>query len=382
MTKIAKDVVIIGGGVIGLAIARTLATEKARLLVIDDPAHAAPASPAAAGMLAPSFERLSHEALFRVAMESLRVWETYAAELEEETGQSVDYRRGGALGVARTASDLDKLAGECAQLTARGSRAEMVSRAEARALEPALAEGIAGALFAPDEAQVDARKLLSALRCSVQKKVGPVLAARLVSAQIKNGRHQLLLSSGEAVEAHTVILAAGAGANKIEGLQAPLIFPVKGEAFAVRQPFEQLQRVVRGAGAYLCPKAQGRVIIGATETPGDDNAAVDSAAIARLRDAAAALIPAARQWPEMARWAGLRPATRDGAPVLGLSAKGPETLLYALGHYRNGVLLAPLSAAALADHVCGRPVTHWQPFSPDRFKAREKGTPADNRRHG
>ncbi|VAW06057.1 hypothetical protein MNBD_ALPHA05-1216 [hydrothermal vent metagenome] len=176
------------------------------------------------------------------------------------------------------------------------------------------------------------------------------------------------------------MLASGAAATKlIAGLPPPPITPVKGEALAVDRSENTFRHVIRcpaqPALPYLCPKAHGRVIIGATEIAGRRDADVDDAAIRKLRAGAADVVPAVRDWPEIERWSGLRPATPDGAPILGRDRRGPDGVFLALGHYRNGILLAPACAAALAREILAgenwgegaSPLTNLQPFRPERF---------------
>ncbi len=366
------DIAVIGGGIIGLSIARALAEKHARVAIVDASGETPPATNAAAGMLAPSFENGAGnpEALYQLSIRSLKTWPSFAAALEEETGLDIDYRADGILGVAFTEAQAAVLADSCAVLQQRGAAVALMTGEDARMMEPFLSERVSAAFYAEDDAQVDARKALVALRASVQKKAGHLLAARLVSAQVKNGRYALTLSDGRAIEALKLVIASGAAATAgvIEDLPPPPVYPVKGEALAVRSPEAAFRRVIRGPGAYLCPKAEGRVIIGATEIPNCDDKEIDDAAIIALREKAHALVPVAQSWPETERWSGLRPATPDKAPILGRDLRGPDGVYLALGSYRNGVLLAPASAEAVAGEVLGEtPVIDLKPFRPDRF---------------
>ena len=156
------------------------------------------------------------------------------------------------------------------------------------------------------------------------------------------------LASGEFLAGEAVILATGARIDGLGALPAGAVFPVKGEALALAG---RLTRVVRTRSAYLCPKADGRLIVGATQIPRDTSLTTDDARIGRLIAGARRAVPSFAAAQEIERWAGLRPATADGLPIIGPATDGPMGLHYALGHYRNGVLLAPATADALVQNL-------------------------------
>ncbi len=376
------DIAIIGGGVIGLSVARALSGQKRRVVVIDAGHETPPATDAAAGMLAASFESAAEEsmadALYALGAQSLAAWPAFAAMLEDETGLSLDYRDDGIVAVAFDEGQAAALKDSGEQLCARGGAAWFLDGGEARRLEPALSDRVVAALYAPGDAQVDPRKLLIALRAAFRKTAGRFFGERVVQVEGDKAGHRLMLSNGERLVAKTVVLASGAAATQlIAGLPPPPITPVKGEALAVDRSENTFRHVIRcpaqPALPYLCPKADGRVIIGATEIAGRRDAGVDDASVRKLRAGAAEVVPAVRDWPEIERWSGLRPATPDGAPILGRDRRGPDGVFLALGHYRNGILLAPACAEALAREILGEsapspsPLIHLQPFHPERF---------------
>lgn len=367
------DIAVVGGGVIGLTLARALLAEGARVAVVDAGELAPAASQAAAGMLAPSFEyrELPHalgEALYRFGAQSLTLWRDYAPALEEETGVFIDYRATGMLGVAYDEKDAAQLREQAAQTAALGGAAEIISGAEAREMEPALSASVVAALHAPGDAQVDPRRLLAALRASLSERRATAIEAKAVKIQARGGRFTVTLESGEEIMADKVALASGAVGGLVP---RGLVFPVKGEATAVAMKEGLFTRVIRAPGAYLCPKAEGRLVIGATEEKGREDLTVAPAAVAALRASAAQAVPALDGAAELERWAGLRPGTPDGAPILGPDAAGRHL---ALGHYRNGVLHAPVAAAAMAALMLGRrsPVDIGA-FGPERFTAGQDG---------
>lgn len=365
-----REIVIVGGGVIGLALAWRVAREGATPLVID--AGAPSASAASAGMLAPSFERAAGaigEALYAFSADSLAAWSTFASALEDDSGARVDYRPFGVLGVAFAESEAQALAESAEALRARGGAVELLSGAEARGLEPALSERVVAALHAPADGQVDARLLLIALRRAVARRGGAFRAGAAAAIEAAGDGLLVRLKDGAAVAARNVVLAAGAAAAAVEtGSARPPVFPVKGEALALAEPEGRIRRVVRSPGAYLCPKSDGRLVVGATEIPHDASLSPTAAGINALRAAAGRVAPMTTGLSEIERWAGARPGTPDGAPILGPAPEGPPGLIYALGHYRNGVLLAPATAELLADWLLhGRAAPALATFGAGRF---------------
>ena len=371
MTTRNFDIAIIGGGIIGLTLARALAKEHADVAVIDAGAKIPPATNAAAGMLAPSFEGMTaaDDALYVLCARSLGMWGGFAAELQDEVGLSIDYRADGILGVAFDDNEARRLSDDADALTARGADIEILDGDAARHLEPALAETIAGALYAKNDAQVDPRKTLTALRAAIAGKVEMISSRRVDYAARRNSVFSIGLDNGDHVEAARLVIASGAAAGAlIDELPLPPVYPVKGEAVALAMPKNMCRRVVRAPGAYLCPKAGGRLVIGATERDHCDNIEVDHAAVTALIARGGAAMPAIASLVEIERWAGLRPATPDGAPILGYDPRGPDGVFLALGHHRNGILLAPASAAALVDEILGRGrAPQTAAFRPDRF---------------
>lgn len=368
MTAKNYDIAIIGGGVIGLALARALQKSDASIAVFDAAREIPPASFAAAGMLSPSFELADGdaelaEALYRFGAYSLSQWSDFAATLQDETGTSIDYRTDGTLGVANSTEELEAWRAQTERVASLGGDVAMISGDEARALEPALASTIIGAMLAPKDAQVDPRRLTAALEKSLRVKQ---ITARIIAVKKDGDCYRINASGGEAFNARTVVYAGGA----VSGLVAKeIVFPVKGEATAIGLNEGTVRRVIRHRGAYLCPKAGGRMVIGASEMRGRDDLDIDASAIARLRTNAALIVPASANANELERWSGLRPGTADGAPILGRNAEG---CFLALGHYRNGILHTPAATEAMAALILGNTQTPeiaaaLGAFSPDRL---------------
>lgn len=379
------DIVVVGGGVIGLALGWRLAVGGSRVALVDAGTAAPAATLAAAGMLAPSFETAEHSgardkglisALAAFGAASLRAWPAFAAELEAAAGMGVDLQTDGILAPAFSKADAALVQAALGPAIAAG-RAVWLDPDEARRRESALSPRIAGAGFCLHEGQVDARLLHAALRRAFARAGGALhsglRAVRIIEARARAAG--VMLETGETIAAPVVVLATGA--HRIEGAGgakqlAGAVFPVKGEALAVTaQPGEGAPRtVIRAPGAYICPKADGRIVIGATERPGEADLGVDEARIERLRTAACGAVPSLAAAREVERWAGLRPATADGAPLIGPAPDGPEGLFVALGHYRNGVLLAPETARLLAGAlIAGERAPALAPFDPARARS-------------
>lgn len=340
------DILIAGGGVVGLVAAHALARAGLGVTLVDDGRPSATA--AAAGMLAPSFERAlaAGAALEDFARESLALWRALAPMLEEESGVPVDLQMTGVLSVVFEGED----AGDCPQDLKGGA---VLSATQIRALEPALAPDVARGWFAAGDGQIDPRALLRALPAAIVRHGGRLIRGQRVASveQERGAICGVRLSSGERLAAGAVIIATGARIDGLGPLPPGAVFPVKGEALALARGAGAPSRVIRTRSAYLCPKADGRLVIGATEIAGEASINADAARVERLKAGAVRAVPALASSAETERWAGLRPATADGLPIIGEGPDGPRGLHYALGHYRNGVLLAPATAAMLAAHI-------------------------------
>jgi len=366
--------VIVGAGVIGLGIAWRLAAQGAQVSVFDKGAAGAGASHAAAGMLAACAEaEPGEEALVALGRESQARWPGFADELARQAGIDVELRREGTLVIARTADDQAQLLHQLAFAQKLGLPLEWLSAAETRRREPHLAAGIAGALWSPQDHQVDNRKLATALRAAATG-AGAVLREHCAVAEIsiKGGRAEgIVLANGTFVPADHVVLAAGAWSRGIAGLPPdvrPPVRPVKGQMLALRMDASAplLTHVVWAPGAYLVPRRDGRLLVGATVEEKGFDAALTAGAMLTLLDAAWRVVPAIEELPIDEMWAGHRPGSRDDAPILG---PGPVAgLVYATGHHRNGILLAPVTADAIARLVLdGTVEPAIRPFGVERF---------------
>ena len=342
------------------------------MTLLDDPkSHGA--SEIAAGMLAPVTEvHYGEEALLALNVESGKRFTVFVGELEAATGVEVRYRRCGTLMVARDADDNAELDEIFAFQRSLGLEVERVGSKDARALEPGLAPSIRGGILAPNDHQVDPAELLAALRIACVA-TGVELIDRRAEAVKLDGERVVGLTddAGDTIAADRVVIAAGTGSGLLAGLplQAmPSVRPVKGQlvVLAARGPFGIADRNIRGLDVYVVSRTNGRVVVGATvEEIGYDTTVTAGGVHSLLRDAYE-LLPDLVELRFVRASAGLRPATPDNAPLLGETVL--EGLVAATGHFRNGVLLTPITGDTIAELlVTGTTPDAIVPFSPKRF---------------
>ncbi len=375
-------VAVIGAGVCGLGIGWRLAQAGCEVAAFDRGEAGRGASWASAGMLAGGLEtEPGEEALLELARLAQRMWPDFARELSGASGIDVEYRDEGTLAVALTHDDLEQLRFTYEFQSGLGIDLHWLSGAEARRREPHLKPGLAGALYSPGDHQVENRKLSLALKEAFVRAGGTLHEHSEVSAiDVEAGRVRGLWLGERQVPADVVLLAAGAWSRRIAGLPEaarPPVRPLKGQALAVRMDPEAplLNHVVWVPKGYLVPRRDGRLVIGATvEERGFDDSLTAGGIFALLETAWRAL-PAIEELPIDEIWVGFRPGSRDDAPILG--ATPVDGLVLATGHHRNGILLAPVTAEALARLVLtGKPLAGTAPFGIDRFATPRPGEPA------
>jgi glycine oxidase len=371
------DVIVAGGGVIGLGVAWRCALRGLRTTVVDDqPGQGA--SWAAAGMLAPVSEMQYGEgALLRLTLEGAHCFASFIAELEAETGLTTGYRPCGTVIVALDADD-NAVLEELFQFQRRmGMKAERLTGRQCRDLEPMLAPGVRGGVHIAQDHQVDNRLFTAALTAAARGRGVTFRPNRVADVLTSGGRvHGARLDDGATLTAGTLVVSAGCRSGDIAdralGAAVP-VRPVKGQILRLRVTGAPLlartvRGLVRGSSLYLVPRTDGGVVLGATvEDRGFDTRITAGGVYQLLRDAAA-LVPGVDELELVECRAGLRPGTPDNAPILGTTAV--TGLLLATGHYRNGVLLTPVTAASVASLiVTGRTPEIIAPFAVDRFAA-------------
>ena len=355
---------VVGGGVIGLACAWELARNGHAVTVVAPDPGGDGASWVAAGMLAPVTEaQFGESALTTLLLAGAGRWPAFAAALEAASGLPIGYDTTGTVTVALNASDRASLDDLLAYQHTLGLEASRRSASECRRLVPALSPALRGGIEVPGDHQVDNRALLAAL-LEACRRAGATFVAGTVLA-LADGP-ALVLADGRRLAADHVVLAAGTGLPAIDGLAdaaLPSLRPVKGHilrlgpadtAGAVPLLARTVRGLVHGRSIYLVPRRDGSVVVGATVEERGTDTAVRAGAVHELLCDARSIVPAIDELELLEAATGLRPATPDNTPRIGWTRR--DGVLAAAGHYRNGILLAPLTAAAVVDLLERRPV--------------------------
>ena len=364
----AHDVLVIGGGIVGLSAARRLAKEGARVLVVERRRTGEEASGAAAGMLAPQVHAESEGPFLDLALRARERILDLVPELEAETGVHADLSILGALDLAFTEEAERRLVSRVEWQRARGLPADLLGAEEVREAEPNVNPAVRrGALFRHDH-RLDNVRLVRALAASCVQSGATLLSGRPVTALVSEGGRVTGVRAGnESLHAGAVINAAGAWAALLGGDPAPPpVDPVRGAivAFDIAPPL--LRHVAWWGHGYLVPRADGRLLAGSTTERAGYDKSVTAAALRTVLEAALTICPKLADVKVSGTWAGLRPGSPDDLPIVGPGAL--RGLVHATGLYRNGILLGPLLGECAADLALGRPpAVDLTPWSPDRF---------------
>jgi glycine oxidase len=367
------EVVIVGGGVIGLTIARALAQRGLReVLLIERGGMGAEASWAAGGILAPQVEVDHKDDFFQLACASRDLYPGFAESLKEETGVDVELDTSGTVCLGFTSADEAELRHRYEWQKHEGLKVEWLDGDEARRLESATSAEVRCALRFPRDFQVENRRLIDALvRTNEELGTQLITGSSVTALRIKDKKVSGVETSNGFTSAPVVVVAAGAWASDIKSPDADLpaigIEPVRGQmlCFAARP---QLSRhVIYSSSGYLVPRRDGRVLAGSTAEHVGFDKGVTEEGLAAIKSMAIEIAPDIAALPVIDSWSGFRPRAKDGLPVLGPTAN-VEGLFYATGHYRNGILLAPITGKVIADAIVDGVVPDSvSAFSPDRF---------------
>jgi glycine oxidase len=360
-------ITIVGAGIVGYAVAYELAARGADVRLVDLRGAGQGATRASAGILAPYVEGHSAD-LLRLGLCSLDHYDSFIARVAADAQRPIEYRRSGTLQVACTDSEARQLEHAARILGTSGALHTCLDGNAVRRLEPSLAKDVGAGLLVPQHGYVGVAALMSALSEAARRHGAALTTARVNGIHLADGSVSVDTSEG-AFGSDAVVVSAGSWSGGIPMAPAvpPPVRPVRGQLVHLRFATPPLSRVVWGSTSYLVPWEDGSVLVGATVEDVGFDESVTVAGVRQLLDSAEALVPATRSATFVGARAGLRPSTSDELPIVGRSST-MRGVYYATGHYRNGVLLAPLTAAMVADLVLdGRERGEMALVRPDRF---------------
>jgi glycine oxidase len=362
------DVAIAGAGLIGASIALELARAGLRVGLFDADEPGREASWAGAGILSPAPESSAMLPMVELGKASLKMYPEFVGLVEEIAGQKVGYRPKGTLETFSSRNAIQQLSTVVALHHGLGLKAEPLSPRDARNLEPALREDLEAAVLRPDEASVDNRALTAAVLEAARRSGVEVFGGERITAVRREGNRCVGFSSAkEEIAVQTSIVASGSFSGAIAGV-APFapVKPAKGQMVALRSEKVVLQRVVWSEHVYLVPRDDGRILAGATVEYVEFDKTPTAGGIAKLLAAAIETVPGLVDARVEEHWAGLRPDSPDHLPIIGPT--DVNGLLVATGHFRSGILLAPITARLVREWITLESVTvDWDRFSPMRF---------------
>jgi glycine oxidase len=354
---VSMDVVVVGAGVIGLTSALRLAEAGLRPLLIERGDPGREASWAAAGILGAQSESHGPGPFFELCLRSRALYAKLATDLRDRTGIDIGYQRCGVLHLAYDDERAAALRKTHAWQVDRGLRCDI---AEQVPDHPRARLGV----FMPDDGQVDSRALVEALRGAVVSHGAQILRARAVRVVHEQGRLTAIATESQTIPTGLCVVAAGCWSSAVEGANVRGVRPVKGQMLAYEPSPVPWKSVVFAGNGYAVPRQNGPLLVGATEEDAGFDKSTTEEGRAALRAIAATLSDDLARATPSDQWAGLRPGTADGLPIIGFSAR---SVVAATGHYRNGILLAPATAEAVVDLLAARPRQDLHDFDPRRF---------------
>ncbi len=367
----APDVLVVGGGIVGAAVAHALATADVAVEIVDSGAEPGIATPASAGMLAPLIEAHANEALLGFAVRGRDLYRELAPLLAEQAGVDIGLWLDGIIKLASTEAEETQGRSIAASHRQQGLNSEWLSAGEVQARCPGIAPDVRGGLLAPEDGAVQPLAVVEGLLVAATRRGARISRGDHVTAlETEDGRVTGVRTASGRRPAGAVVIAAGAWSGRIGGLPRPLsVEPVRGQMVAYTWPADEPGAIVFGGGGYVVPRG-GEALVGATMEFVGFDAGANDAGRAHLAGVAARIYPALQDAPIRRAWAGLRPGTPDGHPIIGQDSTYPN-LWYATGHGRNGVLLAPITGDVITHLVLGNPIEQLEidltPVRPSRF---------------
>jgi glycine oxidase len=348
-----QDVIVIGAGIVGCAIAYELARREASVQIVDQRSIGMGATQASAGILAPYIEAGEAGPLLDLTVRSLRLFDDFVTRVSADSGIAIPYQRTGTLQVALTADAMATLTSSAAALASRRVESSLLDSQSVHDAEPSLGGDVVGGLLVPSHGFVAAGELTHALAAAARRHGTQIVEGRTVRRIAGAGSGVLVETDRGSFGGAAVILAAGSWSPQVEIAGAsirPPVHPIRGQLLRLAWTGPRLGRTIWGDRCYLVPWDDGTLLVGATVEDVGYNEHATVGGVRQLMNAACELLPRAPVSSFLGARAGLRPATQDELPIIGPSQAVPG-LMYATGHYRNGVLLAPLTAELVADAV-------------------------------
>lgn len=362
------DSVVIGGGVMGSAIALRLSQAGQRVLVLERSVPGAEASSAAGGILSPQMEGTEDGPLFRLGLASRDAYEAFAREVEVLAEEELGYSRCGLLWIIRDHEDASPLSHRLQWQRRLDLEVELLEREAALTLEPALTPSLGAALHLPLEGRIDPRRLAAALPKAARAAGATYRQGGVRTIHVEGGSAVGVEVEHERIAAGAVILAAGAWTSLVGGCYLPedAVAPVRGQMVALRAPDVELSRTIFTSSGYVIPRGEGLFVAGSTMERSGFDKKVTASGLKKILSNAIEAVPTLSEAELVDAWSGLRPCPKDGLPLIGTS--NLPGLYIASGHHRNGILLTPETARLLAHAVVvGEDPPELAPFSPTRF---------------
>jgi len=345
------NVTIVGAGIVGCAIAHELASRGARVRVLDPRGTGQGATRASAGILAPHIE--GHlEPLLRLCIRSFGLYDALVERLRNETDQPIEYERVGTLQVARDADDLERLRQQAAHLSSAGVTHSLLSWRELQCGGPErIADSIAGGLLIPDDGYVVVPTIVQALALAAMKQGALFSPERVLRVHSIGDNAQVITMDGT-IDADAVVIAAGAWSPEVIAVVRwpPYVKPIRGQLLHLRGVHRAASHIIWGSGCYVVPWENGTALVGATVEDVGFHETATAEGVQSLLTAATSVLPSLSGATFEGVRVGLRPMAADELPIIGPSSTLPN-VFYATGHYRNGILLAPLTAMVVADYL-------------------------------
>lgn len=369
--KSPNDVIIIGGGIIGCSIAYRLAQAGCAVTVVDKGQPGQEASWAAAGMLTPNADAFHAipETLSELSFASHDLYPDFITELEEETRLKIGYQTTGSVCVACDFNEAQILAGLVERQIRANRKADEIARADFHRFLPGIAERVEVAVFLPDDSYVNNRELMNALVAACQKRGVAFRTQSPVTGLISQDSQVLGVNlPSEQLFADVIVNTAGCWSGSIPlpaSLKLP-VKPVRGQMICLEKQPQLLQHLVHSSFCYFVPWPDGRILLGSTLENAGFNKVVTAQGVHSLLHAALEILPVLKEARIRETWAGLRPGTPDDLPILGTTSL--DNFIVATGHYRNGILLAPITAKLITELILsGKPSASLAAFRLDRF---------------